>query len=135
ACIQEGSDQAAATHHEDVLAFLSSQPLGKLLDWLFDEFKTGQDFPRRAPREDVVIGLVLTLRDALATLDELQHKVVGLTSQQNGVNRFPELAHAVIPLWARTIEPIDAAVLARDKAIGAGGDVDDYFSHCHCDLR
>ena len=44
------------------------------------------------------------------------------------VDRFIERTHAVVALGTRTVEPVDGTVGPGNKAVGAGGDVDDDFS-------
>jgi hypothetical protein len=54
-------------------------------------------------------------------------KVVGLPSNNGGANRAIKGAHAVVPFGARTLEPIDRTVLARDETIGTRCEVNDEF--------
>jgi hypothetical protein len=44
-----------------------------------------------------------------------------------GPYRLIERTHAVVPLRTRTLEPVDGAVGSGNKAVGAGGEVDDDF--------
>src|SRR6185436_7702250 len=123
-------DNAAATHHPDVLALLRSQLLHERFDRLFDEFEAGQNLLRRLARKHVVPDRS-HVRHRLAFFYETDHEIVSFSSQQNRVNRFYEGAHAVIAFRPRPVEPINAAIFARDKTVGAGGERDDDFSFGH----
>src|SRR5688572_26357593 len=133
ALIEKRSDDSAATHHPDVFAFLSAQALGEFLDWLFDEFETGQEFLwRPTTREDIVSNVAAVVGYFYSFFDELHSHVVGLSSINNRIDGFEELAHAVVfALRPRPVEPINRAILARDKTVGAGGDGHDDLAFRH----
>src|SRR4030095_12502125 len=128
AFIQERSNEATATHHPNVLAFLCTQTLGEFFDRLFHEFKTAEDFLWRLARERIVLNTSPHIRAGFAFFLKFQNQLVRFAPPQDRVDRFPEVAHAVIVLGTRALQPIDAAVLARDETIGADGDRNDDFS-------
>src|SRR5215831_9947345 len=113
--VQKRCDESRATQHEDVLAFLGAQAPGKFLERLFHEFKPLDRVLWRLAREDVMLNPAEHSRRGLAFLDELDGHVISLSSQENRIDRFPKLSHAVVVLRPRTIEPINCAVFARDE--------------------
>src|SRR5439155_5999427 len=101
---------------------------GEFLNRFFDEFKAVKHFLWRLSRENMMLH-ARHFRYCFSFPYEAQSQVIGLSSQHNGVDRLKELAHAVIARRARTIQPINRAIFARDEAVGAGGDVNDNLSH------
>ena len=55
---------------------------------------------------------------------KVERHIACLSAPQDRVDRFIELTHAVVALRTRTVEPVDGAVGSGNKAVGAGGDVD-----------
>src|SRR5687768_10804465 len=131
--VEKRSDDPAAAHHPDVFALLTTHASGKFLDWLVDEFETGQDFlwwP--TTRKDIVSNLAAIVGYFYSFFDELHSHVVGLSSINNCIDGLEELAHAVVfALRPRPVEPINRAILARDKTVGAGGDGHDDLAFRH----
>src|SRR5437899_3129426 len=99
--VQKGRDESCATDHGNVLAFLSAQTFRESFDWFFDEFKTLKHFLWRLAREDVVLYTAEHARVEFAFLVKTDGHVIGFSSQQNRIDRFPEFTHAVIAFWPR----------------------------------
>src|SRR6266542_3504288 len=127
--VEKGRDDSAATHHPDVFSFCGAQTLGEFFDWLLHELETGRNLPRRSAREDVIPNTAVGFRAIFAFLLKPQHHIVRLPAPNDRIDRTIELAHAVVAGSPRPIQPIDSTIRSRDEAVGAGGNVDDYFSH------
>jgi hypothetical protein len=56
---------------------------------------------------------------------------IGSSPPQDCVNRLHEITHSVVSGSARSIQPINISIFARDEAISAGSDVDDNLSLVH----
>src|SRR5205807_4910968 len=117
--------------HPDIFAFQIAQTFRKFLDWLFDKLKSKENFLRWLAREGVVLSPGKHVRRGLSLFHKLQAHVVRLPSEENRIDRLPELAHPVVAGGRRSIQPINRAIFARDESIGAGSDVDDDFSFAH----
>src|SRR5262249_5181624 len=115
---------AAAAHHPDVLALFQAKSGRERFDGFSNELYSCNRFGglQRA-RENVVPHLLVEGGAGDAVLLETERRRVGLPAEQNRVDRLVELAHTVETFWRRAVEPVDAAVRSRDKAIGADRDV------------
>ena len=101
---------------------------GKFLDWLFHELETARDFPWRVPRKGIIL-YPAHIRRVFSFFLKTQHHVVGFSSPQNRIDRFEELAHAVIAFNARAIQPINGSVFACDETVSTRGYVNDDLAH------
>lgn len=128
--VEEGSVEFAAAHHPNVFARLRAQALHERLDRFADELDSRLDLRldcrrerfARLPREDVVLHAWTVNRKFQSHVYRLR---VGFAAPEDGVDGFEKCGHAVVALGMRAVEPVDAAVGARDEAVGADGDVDD----------
>ncbi len=59
---------------------------------------------------------------------QIERHIACLAAPEDRVDGFIERTHAVVALRTRTVEPVDGAVESANKAVGAGGDVDDDFA-------
>ena len=120
--VEKSRDGFGASHQPYVLASFGAQAIGEGGDWFIDDQQVWARGLGQRSREYVVllagIGIGHPVTDG---------KVVGLPSNNGGANRAIESAHAVVPFGARTLEPVDRTVLARDETIGTGRDVNDEF--------
>src|SRR5438309_472115 len=126
AFVEERSDDAGAAHHPDIFSRQRTQTLGEFRNRFLNKLGSGDRLPRRLAREDVVLNLRVEPSELAA---HLSGQGGGFSSPQDGVDRAIELAHAIVALYLRTIQPINGTIAPRDVTVGAGGDVNDDLSH------
>src|SRR5215813_15092970 len=80
--IEKRCDDAAATHHPDVFAFLSAQTLHEIPERFFDELEAGGHLLLWPTRESVVSFDAVHLWRALPSFLKAQDKVMGLSSHK-----------------------------------------------------
>ena len=63
-------------------------------------------------------------------------EVVRFAPKDRGVNRAIKGVHAIVPLGARALEPVDRAIRSGNEAVGTGRDLHDEFAFAwHSRLR
>src|SRR5258708_7467047 len=128
--VQERRNELPATHHPDVLAWLTAEEFGKRTNRLRDEFDASRHGCRRRLAREYVVPVARA--EGCAHLDT---QVQGLATEELGVGRARGLRHAVDPFrGGPTREPVQAAGGAGGVAVSACCDMDDDLSFlCHVD--
>ncbi len=127
--VEKRRNDASSTHHPDVFPLVLPQTGCERFDGFAHELHARRRWRlQESAGEDIVFNSCIEGRPVHAFLLKFERCVVCLSAPQDRVDRLIECTHAVVALRTRTVEPVDGAVGSGNKAVGAGGDVDDDFA-------
>src|SRR5882724_11454061 len=127
--VEKRRNNPSPTHDPDVFSLFLPQTAGKRLNRLVHElYARRRRGLRRIVREDKVLNSCIEARPGHAFLLKVERHVARLPAPQDRVNRSIERIHAVVVLRAWTVEPVERAVPASNKAVGTSGDGNNNFS-------
>src|ERR1700687_2390037 len=110
--IEKGGNQFSPTHQPNILTFFQTQAFGKDMHVFTNDTHLRAGGFRQRAREHVILLPGVPFRPSKA-----DRKIEGLPPQNTGGDGAIESAHAVVPLWARTIWPVNRPIWSCDEAI------------------